>query len=142
MAQEQRRGCGYRKVGARLLRAWRKWHHDEPAEALVGLHRDVMQRLITELKSLRSARELVAFIEAQDWSAVDYGTRFTALHEINKAITKLRERAGQDPINDGLPGEPLRAFQLIRNIINQFPVTCGEKRAEAIGKIENTERQS
>lgn len=131
---------------AKLLRAWRKWHTDQLAEALVGLHADVMNRLMTQLKELRSAHELVAFIETQDWAAVDADTRLIALHQINTAITKLRVRAEQDPIDDALPGQPLRAFQLIRNIINpsnnRFPATCGERRAEAIGKIENVERQS
>jgi hypothetical protein len=81
-----------------------------------------------------------------DWNAIDADTRLIALHQINVAITQLRERLGQEPIDDALPGEPLRAFHLIRSIINpsinQSPAACGEKRAEAIGKIENTERQS
>src|SRR5215813_6697298 len=118
---------------AYLLRAWKKFHADELQQALVGLHADVMNRLIAQLKELRSARELVAFIETQDWAAVDASTRMIALHEINTAITKLRVRAEQDPIDDALPGQPLRAFQLIHNIINpsnnQFPATCGERRA-------------
>jgi hypothetical protein len=128
---------------AYLLRAWRKWHRDELAKALVGLHRDVMTRVMTQLKELRSARELVAAIEAEDWTAVDADTRLIALHQINSAITKLREKQDLAPIDDALPGQPVCAFQLIRNIIdpNQFPVTCGQKRAEAIGKIEK-ERQS
>jgi hypothetical protein len=129
----------------RLLRAWRAWHREQLKEALARIHADVMQRLLAELKDLRSARELVAFIEAQDWTAVDANTRLIALHEINIAITKLRVRAEQDPIDDALPDQPLRAFQLIRNIINpsnnRFPATCGERRAEAIGKIEIKERQ-
>src|SRR5262249_49061943 len=111
---------------ARLLRAWRNWHAEQLAEALTGLHRDVMGRLLAELKAPRSARELVAFIEAQDWSAVDANTRLIALHEINTAIMRLRERLGQEPIDDALPGEPLRAYQLIRNIMNQFPAPAGE----------------
>ena len=81
---------------------------------------------MTQLKDLRSARELVAFIEEQDWSAIDADTRAIALRAINQAITKLREHAGLVPIVDALPGQPLRAFQLIRNIINQFPAPSGE----------------
>ena len=110
---------------AYLLRAWKKFHRDELTEALVGLHRDVMGRLMAHLKQLRSARELVAFIEVQDWSAVDARTRLVALHEINSAICALRERLGRPPIDDALPGEPLRAYQVIRNIMNQFPAIAG-----------------
>jgi len=103
---------------AYFLRAWKKFHAEQLTEALAGVHADVMQRLMAQLKDLRSARELVAFIEAQDWSAVDADTRLIALHEINNAITQLRERLGQEPIDDALPHEPLRAFQLVRNIVN------------------------
>jgi len=111
---------------ARLLRMWKKFHAEQLQEALVGLHRDVMGRLMAQLKELRSARELVAFIEAQDWSAVDAHTRLVALHEINRAVCKLRERLGQEPIDDALWGEPLRASQLIRKIITEFPAPAGE----------------
>src|SRR5262249_30232165 len=90
---------------ARLLRVWKKLHREKLEEALAGIHRDVMERLMTRLANLRSARELVEFIDAQDWSAVDAETRFIALHEINQAICKLRERLNQPPIDDALPGE-------------------------------------
>jgi hypothetical protein len=53
---------------ARLLRAWRKWHGEQLEEALAGVHRDVVERLLAQLKDLRSTRELLAFIEAQDWA--------------------------------------------------------------------------
>jgi len=115
---------------ARLLHAWKKFHRDELAEALVGLHRGVMTRLTSHLKQLRSARELVEFIEVQDWSAVDAHTRLIALHEINGAICELREKQGLPPIDDALPGEPLRAFKVIRNIMNQFPAPSGEADSE------------
>jgi len=111
---------------SRLLRAWKKFHADQLTEALAGLHRDVMQRLMAQLKDLRTAHELVTFIEAQDWSTVDADTRLVALHQINNAICKLRERLGQEPIDDALWGEPLRAFRLIRKIITSFPQQAGE----------------
>src|SRR5262245_29909920 len=110
---------------ARLLRAWLAWHREQLEEALAGVHCDVMRQLMAQLKDQRSAHELVAFIEAQDWAAADADTRLVALHEINVAIMRLLERAGQEPIDDALPGEPLRAFQLIRNIMNQFPAASG-----------------
>lgn len=51
---------------------------------------------------------------------IDPETRLIALHEINVAITKLRERHGMSPIDDALPGERLTAFQIVRSIIS-FP---------------------
>ena len=107
------------RADARLLRAWRAWHAEQLQEALVGLHRDVMERLMAQLKDLRTARELVNAIETMDWSTVDANTRLIALHEINVAICKLRERLGQEPIDDGLWHEPPRAYQLIKQIISQ-----------------------
>lgn len=98
---------------ARLTRAWRAWHFEQLEEALLGLHGGVLERLMVQLKELRTARELVNFISAQDWSVVDDDTRAIVLHQINRAITALRERQGLAPIDDALPGEPLRAYQVI-----------------------------
>jgi|SRR5215471_6446357 len=115
-----------RAENAYLLRAWKKFHADELATALVGLHRDIMGRLMAQLKDLRTARELVSAIEAMDWSTVDANTRLIALHEINTAIMRLRERLGQEPIDDALWGEPLRASQRIKQIITEFSAPAGE----------------
>jgi hypothetical protein len=69
---------------------------------------------MAQLKDLRSARELVDFISAQDWNTVSADDRLTALHQINTAICKLRERNGL-PLDDPLPGERTNAFLLIKS---------------------------
>jgi hypothetical protein len=104
-----------------LLRAWRQWHREQLEEALAGLHGDVLAQLMAQLRDLRSARELVAFVAAQNWDAVDANTRLVALHEINRAITKLRVRNKLPPFDEGLPDEPPNAFQMIRKIIASSP---------------------
>ena len=71
--------------------------------------------------------ELVDFIAAQDWESVDADTRAIALFEINRTITALRERQKLPPINDALPGEPLTAFQIIREIITKVSPPLREK---------------
>ena len=103
----------------RLLRAWRHWHADELAEALAGPHRDIVEPLMMLLAKLdvRSSKALLDFIRTQDWRAVDAQTRLVILHEINKAICKLRERNGKEPIDDALWGERSSAFQVIRLIV-------------------------
>jgi hypothetical protein len=126
---------------AHLLRAWRRWHVEQLEEALADVHADVMSRLMAQLKDLHSARELVNFIAAQDWSVVDTDTRFTALHEINIAITKLRERNGQEPISDPLPGAPEERVPDHQEPVQEFPPRAGE-RAEAIGIGENMEKSA
>jgi hypothetical protein len=102
---------------ARLLRAWKRWHREQLEEALCGLHRDALERLMLQLKNLQSARELIGFIEAQNWAVIDADTRFTGLHEINAAITALRERNGLAPIDDPLPSAPENAFRIIKTIM-------------------------
>ena len=112
---------------ARLLRTWREWHREQLEEALAGVRRGVLERLMEQLKDLRSARALVDFIAAQDWESVDADTRAIALFEINRAIIALRERQKLPPINDALPGEPLTAFQIIREIITKVSPPSREK---------------
>jgi hypothetical protein len=81
---------------------------------------------MAQLKDLRSARELVDFIAAQDWSAVDANTRLICLHEISAAISVLRERNGQAPFDDPLPGVPENVFQIIGKLLTSFPLPAGE----------------
>jgi hypothetical protein len=61
-----------------------------------------------------SASALIALLRDFDWSEMDAGVRLVVLHEINEAITRLRERAGLAPIDDALPGQRLNAFLRIR----------------------------
>ena len=78
-----------------IERAWRKWHAEQLKAALEGVHGAVLERLMAKLEDLRSARELVAFIEAHDWASVDSDTRAIALFDIDRAIVALRERTDQ-----------------------------------------------
>jgi hypothetical protein len=111
---------------ARLLRTWKNFHREQLEQVLTGVHAAVFERLMTRLKDLRSARDLVDFIAAQDWTAVDYDTRFTALHQINNAIAALHERNGLTPIDDPLPGAPENAFRIIKTIMTSFPLQAGK----------------
>ena len=114
----------------RLARAWRAWHREQLNQALAGVHRDVFERLMAQLKDLRSARQLIDAIAQEDWSAVDADTRLVILHEINNAITRAREKLGLAPIDDPLLPGKLNAFQIIRSIIST------ERPAEPFGNTE------
>src|SRR5262249_50706038 len=118
---------------ARLMRWWSAWHREQLEQALDGMHGDIMRGLMAQLKDLHSARALVDFISARDWSRVDANTRMIALHEINRAIVALRSKSGLEPISDPLPGHSDNAFRIIKNLFTSFPPRAGE-RAEAIGK--------
>lgn len=105
----------------RLLCSWRKWHAECLAEALTGPHASILAQLVEVLcgLTLKSAPVLLAFVERQNWRSVDADTRFIALHEINLAITRLRERAGMAPFDDPLDGR-LNVFQRAKALL--FPV--------------------
>ena len=106
---------------ARLMRWWSAWHREQLEQALDGMHGDIMRGLMAQLKDLRSARVLVDFISAHDWSRVDANTRMIALHEINRAIAALRSKSGLPFVDDPLPGQPDNAFRIIKNLLNNFP---------------------
>ena len=114
-------------ANAKLMRWWRNWHAEQLQEALAGVHRDVLQRVMAQLKDLRSARELVNAMAAEDWSVVDADTRLIVLHEINVAIAALREKQGLPFVDDPLPGSPASAFQIIKAMFMKIPATVREK---------------
>jgi hypothetical protein len=101
---------------AHLLAAWRRWHHEQLEETLSGPHGTAIARIMTFLKGMepQSAPALIALLHEFDWSLMTANVRLVVLHEINQAITRLRERAGLAPIDDALPGQALNAFLLIR----------------------------
>src|SRR5262249_42291455 len=102
--------------GSKLLRAWRNWHAEQREEALAGPHGKFVTQLLEALHglTLRDGAKLVGFIRAQDWSAVDFNTRFVCLHETNDRITILREEAGMAPFDDSLPPGRTTGFLIIR----------------------------
>ena len=110
---------------ARLFRSWRRWHREQREEALQGPHGPMIERLvfILERLSLRSAQLLLPDCRGVDWSAVDEDTKYAALHEVNVAICKMRERNGLAPISDPLPDERENVSRLIKNCL--FPADAG-----------------
>ena len=108
---------------ARLIRAWRAWHQEQLAEALAGPHGAQISELMTLLGRLEpsSATPLLAFIRRSDWSSVSYDTRLTVLHQINDRITRIRERHGLSPFDDGVPGSRDNVFQIVRSILAPSP---------------------
>jgi hypothetical protein len=106
---------------ARLLRAWKKFHREEREAALAGPYAATLGELFRMFANLNCVRpaQLIGFIGAIDWAAIDYQTRLTVLHEVNSAITAYREKRGVEPLDDNLPGEPDTPFRAIKAIL--FP---------------------
>jgi hypothetical protein len=112
---------------ARLLRAWKAFHREEREAVLAGPHARTLVELFRVFANLKhvTPAQLVGFVGAIDWSAIDYQTRLIVLHEVNSAITKFREQRGLEPISDPLPGEKESAYQLIKALLNSFPQSRG-----------------
>jgi len=116
---------------ARLLRAWKKFHREEREAVLAGPHATTLGTLFQMFANIECVRpaQLVGFIGAIHWSAIDYQTRLTVLHELNTAITKVREKRGLEPIDDPLPRQPDSPFRIIKAIL--FPHVADVAPAEA-----------
>jgi hypothetical protein len=56
-------------------------------------------------------------VRSVDWASIPYDTRLVVVHEVNTAITKIREKRGLEPIDDALPGEPDTPFRMIKTIV-------------------------
>jgi hypothetical protein len=93
---------------ARLLRAWKKFHREEREAVLSGSHGAVLSELFRMFKNLQHVRpaQLIGYAQSIDWSAIDYNTKLTVVHELNNAITAYRTKHGLEPIDDNLPGDP------------------------------------
>ena len=106
---------------ARLMRAWRAFHREEREAALAGPYAVTLAELFRMFANLVHVQpaQLVGFIGAIDWAAIDYQTRLVVLHEINNAITAFRVERDLEPIDDSLPNEPESPFRLIKAIL--FP---------------------
>jgi hypothetical protein len=118
---------------AYLLREWRRYRAERLEEALAGVHHDLVARVMQRLENLKSARELVDAMLAEDWTAVDADTRAMVLAQIDSAIVALRERQGLPPFDDPLPGAPDNAFMILRRLFESFPLHAG-KPPERSGK--------
>jgi hypothetical protein len=106
---------------ARLLRWWKAWHREQREAVLAGPHGAVLGELFRMFKNLEHVQpvQLIGSARAIDWTAIDFDTRLTVLHEANASISKYREKCGLDPINDALPGEPDTPFRALKAIM--FP---------------------
>jgi hypothetical protein len=111
-APEQKKLAG----DERLLRAWRAWHRQERDAALAGPHGAMSAEAFRMFENLRFVQpaQLIGFVRSIDWTVIDYGVRLVVVHEVNVAITKVREQHGLPPFDDGLSNELKTPFQIVR----------------------------
>jgi hypothetical protein len=103
----------------RLLRWWKQFHREQRETVLTGPHGAVLSELFRMFKNLEYVQpsQLIGFVRSVDWASIPYDTRLVVVHEVNTAITKIREKRDLEPINDALPGEPDTPFRTIKAIV-------------------------
>src|SRR6266481_4799341 len=103
----------------RLLRAWKKFHHEEREAVLAGPHGAVLGELFRMFENLQHVKpsQLIGLMRTIDWTTVSYDIKLTVVHELNSAITALREKHGLEPIDDGIPGASDTPFRTIKAIV-------------------------
>jgi hypothetical protein len=107
----------------KLSRAYKRWHREQLDAALASAHGATVAELMSLLDrlELNSAATLLACIQRTDWSTISYDIRLTILHQINRTITRLRERNGMAAIDDPLPGQPDNVFRRMKQMLFAAP---------------------
>ena len=100
-----------------MFRAWTHWRREQLDAALAGPHGGALQALIAFLTTMKSSSALIEHVRTGNWKAADADMRFLVLHLVNSAMVRLHEERGLPPFDDGLPGEPPTAFQIIREML-------------------------
>jgi hypothetical protein len=104
--QQQEASAQFRKY-----EKWRRERRDAAVAAVEGLG--------ALLKNLTpaGAAAFIGFFQKRDWSGFDAAARFNILAAADDAIIKMRVQHGLPPMDDSLPGEPPRVFEVIRKIL-------------------------
>ena len=64
-----------------------------------------------------SSASACSLVSSAGLDSVSYDVRLTILHELNTAITRLREQQGMPPFDDRVPGERDNVFRRIKHIL-------------------------
>jgi hypothetical protein len=102
------------------LRRFKRGRRDELDALKQGEHGAQWKALSQILRhlTLSETMYLPEYIERQDWLLEsDLHARNTALSVIHGAIIRERIRNGYSPMDDGLPGEPPTALEMIRSLL-------------------------
>jgi hypothetical protein len=104
----------------KLLVLYRRYKREQVTALLNGPFGPQVAALVTIMRrmDLTEAGELIRHIQDATWiKLLSPNDRFILLGMVGRAITKLREKNGLPPFDDGVWGENPKAFEKIRNII-------------------------
>ena len=103
-----------------LTKAYRRWKRAKRDALLAGPHGREVRGIVSFLDtmSLSSAPALIGTIERAHWvKALSADDRHTLLGIVGAGIARCREKAGLDPYDDGVPGDPPKAFERIKTFM-------------------------
>ncbi|ACL56969.1 hypothetical protein [Methylobacterium nodulans] len=103
-----------------LSKQYRAWKRAKLQALLDGPHGEQVRELDRFMRrmGLADGPALIARVEAAAWiQEMDADTRHDLLSLIGRRIVLMRERHGLEPFNDGVPGDPPRAFERIKIIM-------------------------
>lgn len=104
-----------KSVQMRLYRRERRAQVAAMRDSIHGEAFQDLQRLLRRM-TIEEADQLVAYVKSSGWlKQADLKTRQLVLSEIDDAIVRLRLINGYPPFDDSLPGEPPKAFEIIRD---------------------------
>jgi muconolactone delta-isomerase len=104
----------------KLLVLYRRYKRQQVQSLLNGPRGPQVSALaaIMRTMTLESAPGLIRYARGSAWvTELSTDEKHILLGMIGRAITKVREKAGLPPFDDGLPGEPPKAFERIKTIL-------------------------
>ena len=105
---------------SRLLVLYRRYKKAQVQSLVEGRFGPQVKALLTIMRTmtLDSAPDLIRYIRGSAWIAqLSRDEKHILLGLIGRAVTKTREKAGLEPFDDGLPGDPPKAFETIKMLI-------------------------
>jgi hypothetical protein len=103
-----------------LSKQYRAWKREKLQALLDGPHGAQVRELDRFMKAmgLADGPALVARVAAAEWiQGMDRDARHDLLSLIGRRIALMRERNGLEPFNDGVVGDPPRAFEQIKRLM-------------------------
>jgi hypothetical protein len=102
---------------AQLLRLYRTHQRRDVRALLEGPFGKDVRGLMKVLRTmtLESGPALLKIVRSSAWlKEMPVEQRWIVLRLVSRAIIRVREAAGLQPFDDGLPGDPPKAFEQIR----------------------------
>lgn len=108
-----------RDVGEIQRMRWLKWHHEKRQELMCGSYSAHIGQLadFLETMTLDDGEALIELVQEHKYWQADPDTRYGVIRMIDYAIMHLCVSNGLPPIDDALPGEDPKVFQIVKELI-------------------------